>query len=328
MIRVGINGFGRIGRSLFRVLAAQPNIEVVMVNDLATPEVLIHLLKFDTTQGALPFELQYENGVLSYLNKQLTFSSAGSPDDIPWSDQDVDYVFECSGRFKTRATLTGHLKSGVKKVILSVPPKDDSIPLVVMGVNDEALDMQENIISNSSCTTNCAAPMIKVIAAHCKIESAYISTIHSYTSDQSLQDAPHEDLRRARAAAQSIIPTTTGAAKALGKIFEGFEIGGCGIRVPVPNGSLTDINFFIKEDLNVAEVNQWFKDAADHELKGILEYNENPMVSVDVIGNSHSCVLNPDLTSVVGKMLKVVAWYDNEMGYSNRLKDLLLKIAK
>lgn len=236
---------------------------------------------------------------------------------------------ESTGKFKTRAALENHLKNGAKKVILSVPPLGDDIKTVVLGVNDSILKPEDLIISNASCTTNNAAPMLKIINDLCGIEQAYITTVHSYTTDQSLHDQPHRDLRRARAAGQSIIPTTTGAAKALTKVFPELSdvIGGCGIRVPVPNGSLTDITFNVKKEVSIEKINDAFKKAAANSMKGIIQYTQDPIVSIDIVGNTHSCVFDAGMTSVIGKMVKIIGWYDNEVGYSSRIIDLMERIS-
>ena len=246
------------------------------------------------------------------------------PEDLPWGAEDIDVVVEATGKFKTREAAGKHLKAGAPKVVLSAPGTDD-IPTVVLGINHHGLDSGQDIVSNASCTTNSAAPLVKVLQKLGSIESAYITTVHSYTTDQKLHDAPHIDLRRARAAATSIVPTTTGAAKAITRIFPELDgkIGGCGIRVPVPNGSLTDLTVIMKESLTNDQVNEAFKQASEQELRGVLQYMEDPIVSVDIIGNTHSCIFDSLLTSVIGKMVKVVGWYDNEMGYSNRLVELI-----
>ncbi len=327
-IKIGINGFGRIGRSLFRLLLNHQNIHVVAVNDIANLPTLAHLLKYDSIHGVLKDKIEVGKNAITVLGKTTRFTSEKNIEDINWNT--IDVVVECSGKFKSRDLLEKHLKNGVQKVILSVPPIDDSIKTVVLGVNENILDGTENIISNASCTTNNAAPMLQVINELCGIDEAYITTIHSYTTDQSLHDQPHKDLRRARAAAQSIVPTTTGAAKALTKIFPELSdsIGGCGIRVPVPNGSLTDITFNVKREVSIDEVNAAFKSASENYLFGIVEYTEDPIVSVDIIGNPHSCIFDSGMTSVIGKMVKVIGWYDNEIGYSSRLVDLIQYVTR
>jgi glyceraldehyde 3-phosphate dehydrogenase len=262
--------------------------------------------------------------------QQFLFFHEKSIANLDWKSLNIDYVIESTGKYKNFDELNAHILAGAKKVILSAPAEVDTIKTVVLGVNEEILDGSETIISNASCTTNNAAPMIQIIDQLCGIEQAYITTIHSFTTDQSLHDQPHKDLRRARGASQSIVPTTTGAAKALTKIFTHLDnkIGGCGIRVPVPDGSLTDITFNVKRAVTIDEINAAFKSAAETNLIGILAYTEDPIVSVDVIGNTNSCVFDAQLTSVIDKMVKVVGWYDNEIGYSSRLIDLILYTSK
>ncbi len=329
-IRIAINGFGRIGRNLFRLLINHPDIQVVAINDLADTKTLSHLLKYDSIHGVLPYTVSFDPNHIIINDDSIPLINQEDPENCNWSMHDIDIVVEATGRFKTRALAEKHLKAGARKVILSAPPTEDSIKTVVLGVNDHILDGSETIISNASCTTNNAAPMIKVINDLCGIEQAYITTIHSYTTDQSLHDQPHRDLRRARAASQSIVPTTTGAAKALTKIFPELSdvIGGCGIRVPVPDGSLTDITFNVKKQTSIEEINLAFKNASDSSLKGILDYTEDPIVSVDIIGNPYSCLFDSLMTSVIGKMVKIIGWYDNEIGYSHRIIDLIINICK
>jgi glyceraldehyde 3-phosphate dehydrogenase len=324
---VGINGFGRIGRNLFRLLLNHPSIAVVAVNDLADTKTLSHLLKYDSIHGVLKEEISHSENEIIIAGKKVKFSSEKNIENIRW--ENVDIVIESTGKFKSKKQLENHLKNGAKKVILSVPPLDDDIKTVVLGVNDSILDSRDLIISNASCTTNNAAPMLKIINELCGIEQAYITTVHSYTTDQSLHDQPHRDLRRARAAGQSIVPTTTGAAKALTKIFPELSdvIGGCGIRVPVPNGSLTDITVNVKKEVSIEEINAAFKKASENSLAGILEYTEDPIVSIDIVGNTHSCIFDAGMTSVVGKMVKIIGWYDNEIGYSSRIIDLIERIS-
>ncbi|MCM4169642.1 Glyceraldehyde-3-phosphate dehydrogenase 1 [Arenibacter antarcticus] len=322
---IGINGFGRIGRTLFRLLAQQPHLKVVAVNDLADAPTLAHLLKYDSIHGVFPLEVTHSENCIIVNGTEVALLNHNSPKDIPWADHKVDIVVEATGRFKDSLILEHHLKNGAKKVILSVPPSDDEIKMVVYGINHETLNKTDHIISNASCTTNNAAPMIKVIQDLCGIEQAYITTIHSYTSDQSLHDQPHKDLRRARAASQSIIPTTTGAAKALTKIFPELSnvIGGCGIRVPVPNGSLTDITFNVKRATSIEEINDAFSRISQNQLKNILYYTKDPIVSIDINNSSYSCTFDSLMTSVIGKMVKIIGWYDNETGYSSRIVDLI-----
>ncbi|MBL4586621.1 MAG: type I glyceraldehyde-3-phosphate dehydrogenase [Flavobacteriales bacterium] len=330
-MRVAINGFGRIGRITMRALLKKQNIEVVAINDLTDIKTLTHLFKYDSVHRQFDGTVEaIENGIRFNGNDVQVFAER-DPAKLPWKELEVDIVIESTGFFRTREAASAHLRAGAKQVIISAPAKDRDIPSVVLGVNDHKVDITSEIISNASCTTNCAAPMVKVLEEAVHVESIFVSTIHSYTGDQKLHDSPHADLRRARAAANSIIPTTTGAAKALGRIFPHLEghLGGAGIRVPVIDGSLTDLTCIVKSDIDAETVNQLFKNAASEgSLKGILEYTEDPIVSCDVIGNQHSCVFDAGLTSVIGKMVKVVGWYDNEAGYSARMADLVERLAK
>lgn len=328
--RVAINGFGRIGRNLFRLLLNHPQIEVVAINDIADSKTMAHLLKYDSIHGVLDKEITINDNLLFINNQSVIFFNEAKIANLNWEALQIDYVIEATGKHKTHKLLNQHIIAGAKRVILSVPPEGDTIKTVVLGVNEDILEGSEKIISNASCTTNNAAPMIKVMQQLCDIEQVYITTVHSYTTDQSLHDQPHKDLRRARGAAQSIVPTTTGAAKALTKIFPHLQqkIGGCGIRVPVANGSLTDITFNVKKQLSIAEINEAFKKASTTYLKGILAYTEAPIVSVDVINNPHSCLFDAQLTSVIDRMVKIVGWYDNEIGYSSRIIDLITHLEK
>jgi glyceraldehyde 3-phosphate dehydrogenase len=291
---------------------------------------MAHLIKYDSIHGVLPSIVSHNEEGIIIDGKLFFFFHEKNITNLDWKSHDIDFVVESTGKYKTHEELNAHIEAGAKRVILSAPSEVDTIKTVVLGVNEDILDGSENIISNASCTTNNAAPMIKIIDELCGIEQAYITTIHSYTTDQSLHDQPHKDLRRARGASQSIVPTTTGAAKALTKIFPTLhqKIGGCGIRVPVPDGSLTDITFNVKRAVTIEEINSAFEKAAKTSLKGILDYTEDPIVSVDIIGNTHSCLFDAQLTSVIDKMVKVVGWYDNEIGYSSRLIDLILLIRK
>ncbi|MFT4778603.1 MAG: glyceraldehyde 3-phosphate dehydrogenase [Flavobacteriales bacterium] len=324
-LRVAINGFGRIGRILTRILAEDENVDLVAINDLHDPLALMHLLKYDSVHRTYRGVINLDDDCINIGRQSMRVFNNADPADCPWGDIGVDLVIECTGRFKTTALASKHILAGAKKVILSAPPEDDDIKTIVIGVNDEVLKGDEQIVSNASCTTNSAAPMVQLLHETCVIESCYITTVHSYTTDQHIQDAPHRDLRRGRAAALSIVPTSTGAAKALTKIFPDLStvMGGCGIRVPVPDGSLTDITCIVKNPVSVEELNQLFKDASEGRYKGVLEYTEDPIVSSDIIGNSHSCIVDGLLTSVIGKMVKIVGWYDNEVGYSSRLVDLI-----
>ena len=329
MIRIAVNGFGRIGRTLTRVLQESSKIEIVAINDIANTATLAHLLKYDSIHKQFDGEISATDNSISINGKSIEILNERDPKNLPWKSLDIDIVIECTGLFLTKELANQHLTAGAKKVILSAPPKSENVKTIVLGINDENIDGTEKIISNASCTTNAAAPLIKVLHDLFHIESAYITTVHSYTSDQTLHDSPHRDLRRARAGAQSIIPTTTGAAKAITKIFPDLEgnIGGCGIRVPVPNGSLIDISVILKENTSVEAINEAFKEASTTYLKGILEYTEDPIVSIDIIGNRYSCIFDSKLTSITGHMVKIVGWYDNEMGYSNRLAELVLKLS-
>ncbi|MFN7912820.1 MAG: type I glyceraldehyde-3-phosphate dehydrogenase [Bacteroidota bacterium] len=328
-IRVAINGFGRIGRTFLRNCSKYPQIEVVCINDLTTTKTLAHLFKYDSVHKQFNGEISYTETSLVINSKIIKVTAIKNPEELPWKELDVDIVLESTGLFLTKEHLQKHIKAGAKRVILSAPAKDDDVVSIVLGVNDEVLTKDVQIISNASCTTNCAAPMLKVLLPY-EIEEAYITTVHSYTNDQRIHDAPHKDLRRARAAAMSIIPTSTGAAKAITKIFPDLagKIGGCGMRVPVPNGSLTDITCVLKRPVTVNELNEAYKKAANHELKGILAYTDEPIVGVDVIGNSNSVLFDAEFTSIVGNLVKVIGWYDNEWGYSNRCVDLVVKMAQ
>ena len=328
MITVAINGFGRIGRRVFRLALEHPQIQIVAINDLADTKTLSHLLKYDSIHGVLKETVSCDDHHIIVNNISIPLYNQSHPKLIDWSQVQPDFVIESTGKFKTKTELQHHITNGAKRVILSVPALEDDIKTIVLGVNDTTLDGTETIISNASCTTNNAAPMIALIKAHLGIKQAYITTIHSYTTDQSLHDQPHKDLRRARAAGQSIVPTTTGAAKALTKIFPDLSdvIGGCGIRVPVANGSLTDITINVEKPTSIKNVNEIFKNAANKELKGILEYTEDPIVSIDIVGNPHSCIFDSLMTSVIGNMVKIVGWYDNETGYSSRILDLICNL--
>jgi len=329
MITIAINGFGRIGRRVFRLALEHPQIQVVGINDLADTKTLSHLLKYDSIHGVLKDSVSFDEDHIIVNDISIPLFRESHPKAINWSKVQPDFVVESTGKFKSKAELQHHITNGAKRVILSVPPLEDDIKTIVLGINDDSIDGSETILSNASCTTNNAAPMIALIKAHLGINQAYITTIHSYTTDQSLHDQPHKDLRRARAAGQSIVPTTTGAAKALTKIFPELSdvIGGCGIRVPVANGSLTDITINVEKPTSIKEVNAIFKNAANNELKGILEYTEDPIVSIDIVGNPHSCIFDALMTSVIGNMVKIVGWYDNETGYSSRILDLICNLS-
>jgi glyceraldehyde 3-phosphate dehydrogenase len=326
-IRVAINGFGRIGRITFRKLLEIPAIEVVAINDLTDSKTLAHLLKYDSIHRIFNADISAGEKSIHVNGKEIPVYAEKDPNLLPWKKLEVDVVIESTGRFTKSETAMAHVDAGAKKVIISAPSSDNT-KTIVLGVNDHLIEATDVIISNASCTTNNAAPMIRIIEENWGIESAYITTVHAYTGDQNLHDSPHKDLRRARAAACSIIPTTTGAAKAVTEVFPHLKgkIGGAGIRVPVPDGSITDITCNISKSATIEEINSAFQKAADTTLKNILQYTDDPLVSIDIVGNSHSCIFDSQLTSVIGNMVKVVGWYDNEMGYSCRLADLILKL--
>lgn len=325
---IGVNGFGRIGRYFTRLSLQQSNMDVAVVNDLADVKTLAHLFKYDSVHGGLKEAFTIEgNKIIFDSGKSIVFTQEKDPASIPWSDYGVEIVLESTGLFLTKEKAELHLGGTVKKVVMSAPANDET-KTIVIGVNDNLITAEDVIISNASCTTNSAAPMVQVLLELGEIESAYITTIHSYTSDQRLHDSPHKDLRRARAAALSIVPTSTGAAKALTRIFPQLDghMGGCGMRVPVPDGSLTDLTLIMRNPPSVAEINAAFKKASETNFKGIISYTEDPIVSVDIVGDPHSVIFDSELTSVIEKMVKVVGWYDNEAGYSNRLIDLIEKL--
>lgn len=327
MTRVAINGFGRIGRITFRALLQKDNIEIVALNDLTDTKTLAHLLKYDSIHGRFPGKVESDDNGIIVDGKKYPVYAEKDPNQLPWGDLKVDVVMESTGRFVDEAGASGHLNAGAGKVVISAPAKGD-IPTVVLGVNDETMTGDEKILSNASCTTNCLAPMAKVLDDNWGIEKGYITTTHAYTSDQRIHDAPHSDLRRARAAALSIIPTSTGAAKAVGLVLPHLKgkLDGIAMRVPIPTGSVTDLTCVLKKEVTVAEINAAMKAAADGPMKGILEYTEDPIVSIDIVGNPHSCILDSQLTSASGTLVKIVGWYDNEAGYSNRTADLIARI--
>lgn len=327
-IRLAINGFGRIGRVTARLLAERIDIELVAVNDLTDNRTLAHLFKYDSVHGVFPHDVSYDEDHLQLGGRSIKAFAEKDPSALPWGDLGIDVVIESTGHFLTREAAGAHLRAGARRVVISAPAKDADIKSVVLGVNEHILDGKEEVISNASCTTNCAAPMIMAIHELCHIEDGFITTVHSYTGDQRLHDAPHKDLRRARAAAVSMIPTTTGAAKAITRIFPELDgrLGGGGIRVPVPDGSITDITCRVRDLKSAEEINAYFEKLAEGRLKGILRYTEDPIVSVDIVGDPHSCIFDAQLTSVVGNMVKVMGWYDNEYGYSSRLVDLVVKL--
>ena len=326
MITIAINGFGRIGRNTLRnIIKRNEQINVVAINDLADSKMLAHLFKYDSVHGPFEGEVYADNGYMIVNGRKIKVLSEKNPENLPWKELEVDVVIESTGFFTSKEKAELHLTAGAKQVIISAPSMDKEIPTIVLGVNDSNFDIDAPIISNASCTTNNVAPLVKILDEKWGIVDGYITTVHSMTGDQNLHDAPHRDFRRARAASSSIIPTSTGAAKAITNVFPHLEgkLGGAGIRVPVLNGSLTDFTCNLKLPATVEEINTAFKEAAQNELQGILYYTEDPIVSVDILNNAYSCVFDSLLTSVVGGLVKVVGWYDNEYGYSNRLVDLL-----
>lgn len=328
-IRVAINGFGRIGRMTTRVLLEKKNIELVAINDLTDNATLAHLFKYDSIHRRFQGTVEANDKEIILNGHRILASGEKDPSKLPWSKEKIDVVLECTGKFTNLAGAGLHITAGARKVVLSAPAKDsEPVQTVVLGVNDSILTGEETILSNASCTTNNAAPMLKILDELWGIDTAFVTTIHAYTGDQNIHDAPHKDLRRARAAAVSIIPTTTGAAKALGDVLPHLKgkLGGAGVRIPSPDGSLTDITCHVKKPATVEEINRAFRDAANGSMKGILEYTEDPIVSIDIVGNPHSCIFDAQLTTVLGQMVKIVGWYDNEMGYSNRLVDLVQRL--
>ncbi|MFD1166852.1 type I glyceraldehyde-3-phosphate dehydrogenase [Sphingobacterium daejeonense] len=331
-MRIAINGFGRIGRHTLRNLLNRNfnEIEVVAINDLADAKTLAHLFKYDSVHGPLNRKVEDDQDHLFIDGKSIQIFNKRNPEELPWKDLDIDVVIESTGLFVKKELAEKHLSAGAKQVIISAPSPDKEVPTVVLGINDRDFDWNTPIFSNASCTTNNVAPLIKILDENWGIVDGYITTVHSMTGDQNLHDAPHRDLRRSRAASASIIPTTTGAAKAITNVFKHLDgkLGGAGIRVPVLNGSLTDFTCNLTKETTVEEINQKFKEAAEGELKNVLYYTEDPIVSVDIINNPYSCVFDSELTSIVGGLVKVVGWYDNEFGYSNRLVDILFRLAK
>lgn len=328
MKKIAINGFGRIGRLAFRQLIKNDNVEVAAINDLTDAATLAHLFKYDSNHGKFDGTVEVKDNHLVVDGKAVRIYSIMDPAQLPWGELGIDMVLECTGRFVSEDGASKHLTAGAKKVQISAPAKGN-IPTVVMGVNEETLTDDVKIFSNASCTTNCLAPMVKVLNDGIGIVKGHITTVHAYTMDQNMQDAPHKDLRRARAGAYSIIPTSTGAAKAVGKVIPELngKLDGNAVRVPIPDGSLTDFTVVLKRETTIEEVNGLMKKAADSYLKGIMEYNTDPIVSIDIVGNNHSCIFDSELTMVNGDLIKVVGWYDNEMGYASRLVDMTLKFA-
>jgi glyceraldehyde 3-phosphate dehydrogenase len=331
-MRVAINGFGRIGRSIFRVLDHRKEIDLVAINDIFDKGALVYLLKYDTVMGRFPGKVALDGDILNAGHQQVKLLSERIPEQLPWGDLGIDVVVESTGIFRQKAQLQNHLTAGAKKVILTVPPKDKIDYMVVLGVNDDGLTKDHNIISNASCTTNCLAPMAKVLHEAFGIELGVINTIHAYTNDQRLADVPHSDWRRSRAAAENVIPTTTGAARAVGKVLPELngKLDGIAMRVPVPDGSVVDFNVRLEQDVTLEKINDAVHAAAKSgPLAKVLEYSTLPVVSTDIIGNEHSSIYDAPFTRVIGgNFIKTLNWYDNEWGYSNRVVDLIGKLNK
>ena len=329
-IRVGINGFGRIGRSVFRILADRPDVEIVAINDIFSNEALAYLLKYDTVMGVFAKKVTFDNDAMHVDGKKVLMTAQKDPAELPWKKMSVDVVVESTGRFTSRAELEKHLQAGAKRVLLTVPPKDDIDNMVVMGVNDETLKAEHRLVSNASCTTNCLAPIAKILDQEFGIDSGMMTTVHAYTNDQRLVDMPHKDFRRSRAAAENIIPTTTGAARAVGKVLPQLKgkLDGMATRVPVADGSIVDLVVKLKKNVQRDAVNAAVQKAASGAMKNIVEYSEVPLVSSDIIGNPHSSIFDSLLTQATGDgFVRVVSWYDNEWGYSNRCADLITRMA-
>ncbi|QXV67095.1 type I glyceraldehyde-3-phosphate dehydrogenase [Mucilaginibacter sp. 21P] len=328
-MRIAINGFGRIGRIFLRTILNKQGVEVVAINDLTDTATLAHLFKYDSVHRGFKGTVSVSGDAMIVNGQSIKVLRQADPSLLPWAYMGIDLVIESTGKYTSLEGAQKHLAAGAKQVIISAPSADKAIPTVVLGVNDDTVDIHAPILSNASCTTNNVAAMVKILDDNWHIKDGYITTVHSMTGDQNLHDAPHKDLRRARAASSSIIPTTTGAAKAITNIFPHLEgkLGGAGIRVPVLNGSLTDFTCSLAHLPTVEEINNAFKAAADGPMKNVLEYTEDPIVSVDILDNPHSCIFDAQLTSIVGGLVKVVGWYDNEMGYSSRLADLVEKIS-
>ena len=322
--KVAINGFGRIGRLTFRGLLQNDNIEVVAINDLTDNHTLAHLLKYDSAQGAFDGTVEATEDALIVNGKSINAYAVRNPEELPWAELGVDLVLECTGIFRTKEKAGMHLTAGAKDVVISAPAKGGDVQTIVLGVNDDQLDRSANIFSNASCTTNCLAPVAKIIHENWGIVVGSMTTTHAYTADQRIQDAPHSDLRRARAAAFNIVPTSTGAASATGKVFPAVagKLSAIAVRVPVITGSMIELNVVLEKDATAEEVNAKFKEMAEGPLKGILQYSTDPLVSSDIVRNPHSSIFDSLMTTVNGNLLKVVSWYDNEAGYSARMVDM------
>ncbi len=333
MANVAINGFGRIGRAVFRIIASRPDsgLKVVAINDLSDDDILAYLLEYDSVMGRFEEEVTVDNGVMRVGEHEIKMLMERDPASLPWQDLDVDIVIESTGVFRDRATLQKHIDAGAKRVILTVPSKDKVDETVVLGVNDDQLDSDDIIVSNASCTTNSLAPLAKVLDDNFGIRKGVMTTVHAYTNDQVLADVPHQDLRRSRAATENIIPTSTGAAAAIGEVIPNLagKLDGMAMRVPVPDGSTVDLVVELDRDVTVEEVNAAVKVAAEGPMAGIMEYVEDPIVSTDIIGNPHSSIFDAGGTQVLGgNLVKVMSWYDNEWGYSNRVVDLAERLAE
>ena len=326
--RIAINGFGRIGRLTFRELLKNRNVEVVAINDLTDNATLAHLLKYDSAHGPFEGTVKSTDEHIIVGRRKILATAIRNPADLPWKKNKVDVVLECTGIFRSEAQAGLHLKAGAKKVVISAPAKDASIKTIVLGVNDEKISSRDKILSNASCTTNCLAPLVKVIQENWGLVQGSMTTIHAYTGDQRMQDAPHSDLRRARAAAYNIVPTSTGAAKAVTKVIDGIEgkLFAMAVRVPVITGSLVELNVTLEKAVDVDKINKTFKKYANGALKGILQYCEDEIVSADIVRNPHSSIFDSKLTQVSGNLVKLVSWYDNEAGYSNRLAELAARV--
>ncbi|MCL4114080.1 UNVERIFIED_CONTAM: hypothetical protein GTU68_014993 [Idotea baltica] len=326
-LKIGINGFGRIGRLVFRILEDNPAVEIVKINDLTDNATLATLLKYDTAHGKFKGSVSSDGDSITVNGKRIQASSERNPANLGWGDLGVDIVVEATGVFRNTEKCQAHIDAGAKKVIITAPGKGKVDATVVLGVNDEILKPEHTVISNASCTTNCLAPMAKILDEQFGIVSGFMTTVHAYTADQNLQDAPHGDLRRARAAAENIVPTTTGAAKATGLVLPNLagKLDGIATRVPVIDGSLTDLTVLLEKEVTAEEINAAMKAASEGALKGIMEYSTEPLVSSDIVGNPHSCIFDAPLTSANGKLAKIVGWYDNEWGYSSRVADLVLR---
>lgn len=325
---IAINGFGRIGRLTFRNLLKKEGLQVVAINDLTDTATLAHLLKYDTAHGKFPGTVEYTEDSLIVNGETIRVYAERDPENLPWADLKVDVVLEATGIFRDAEKMSKHIKAGAKRVALSAPASG-ALRTVVLGVNDDELTSEDQLFSNASCTTNCLAPMAKVLDEKFGIVKGYMTTIHAYTADQNLQDGPHKDLRRARAAAQSMIPTSTGAAKAVGLVLPNLKgkLDGYAMRVPTITGSATDLTVELSREASAEEINAALKEAAEGPLKGILEYTDEPIVSADIIGNPHSCIFDSEMTSVNGNLVKVLGWYDNEAGYSARMADMVERAA-